>query len=161
MRHSPPATITVTLGPASQLSLTPYGQPLTALEDGTYTVTANDASPPESFYLSGPSTNRSTGIRAVETENTSNSSRPSSTNSARYHSGSPASHTASDSWHSGVSATRLSTSPDPGLGPAPRGEKRGLGSFALSIREGGRGCPQSSISSEQKGPSRFRRTTTQ
>jgi hypothetical protein len=66
---SPPATnVAVRVGPGRKISLTtPYGQRLTALEAGRYTVTVNDLSPRDSFHLLGPGTNRSTSVRAVGT----------------------------------------------------------------------------------------------
>lgn len=65
---APPATLTVDLSPRGQLSLkTPYGQPLTALEAGTYTTNIDDASPRENFHLIGHGTNRATSIRGVGT----------------------------------------------------------------------------------------------
>jgi hypothetical protein len=65
---APPKTLTVQIGPGSQLSLkTPYGQPLSALEAGDYTMTVSDLSPRENFHLIGPGTNQATGVRAVGT----------------------------------------------------------------------------------------------
>jgi hypothetical protein len=65
---APPTTLTVNVGPGSQISLkTPYAQRLTALEAGQYTMTITDVSPRENFHLIGPGLNQSTGLRAVGT----------------------------------------------------------------------------------------------
>lgn len=66
---SPPATtLTVEVSSGSNATLkTAYGQPLTALESGTYTMAVNDASTHENFHLVGPGTNRSTSVRGVGT----------------------------------------------------------------------------------------------
>jgi hypothetical protein len=75
---SPPAAnIGVSVAPGPKLSLiAPYGQPLTELEAGKYTVTVSDRSRRDNFHLLGPATNRSTGVRAVGTMNWTLNLRP-------------------------------------------------------------------------------------
>ena len=62
---APPATtLTARVGPGFAVSVkTAYGQPLTALRAGTYTVAVTDSSTRESFHLAGPRTNRATKVR--------------------------------------------------------------------------------------------------
>jgi hypothetical protein len=64
----PPLTFTVTLDTSGHAKLTTaYGQPLTALEPGTYTVTVSDNSPKQNFRLTGPGVSSATGLRTVGT----------------------------------------------------------------------------------------------
>ena len=61
----PPHTITVTIGPARTLALTtPYGQPVTALEAGTYSFAVTDRSTIDNIHITGPSVNVATGRRS-------------------------------------------------------------------------------------------------
>jgi hypothetical protein len=60
----PPHAITVALDPGRAPVLkTPYGQPVTALEAGTYSVAITDRSRTDNFHLTGPTVNRATGRR--------------------------------------------------------------------------------------------------
>jgi hypothetical protein len=61
---SPPNQIAVTLGPGRTLALhTPYGQPVIALETGTYSFAVADRSRADNFHITGPAVNRATGRR--------------------------------------------------------------------------------------------------
>jgi hypothetical protein len=63
-----PMTVAVTLDAGAHARLTTaFGQPLTALESGTYTVTVSDNSPKQNFRLTGPGVSRATGVRSVGT----------------------------------------------------------------------------------------------
>lgn len=62
----PPMTFTITLGTDGHARLTTaYGQPLTALESGTYTVSVIDNSSKQNIRLTGPGVSRATGLQAV------------------------------------------------------------------------------------------------
>lgn len=63
---APPATtLTAQVGPGAKASVkTAYGQPLTALRAGMYTVAVTDGSTRESFHLTGPRVDRATKVRA-------------------------------------------------------------------------------------------------
>lgn len=62
---SPPLhRVTVTVGPRHTLALqTPYGQPVTALEAGTYTFAITDRSRTDNVHITGPKVNVRTGRR--------------------------------------------------------------------------------------------------
>lgn len=59
-----PHEVTVAVGPGRRLTLmTPYGQPVTALEAGKYTFAASDESRTDNFHITGPKVNVATGLR--------------------------------------------------------------------------------------------------
>jgi hypothetical protein len=63
---APPRRLTATLRPQRRLVIrTSYGNPVTALEAGLYTVTVSDASRSDDFHLAGPGVNKRTGIRST------------------------------------------------------------------------------------------------
>jgi F5/8 type C domain len=60
----PPTTLGAHVDPAKDVTLTtPYGNAVTALEDGTYTVSVTDASTAANFHLIGPGIDRRTSRR--------------------------------------------------------------------------------------------------
>jgi hypothetical protein len=62
---SPPSkALTATVGPRSSISLTTaYGDPLSAIETGTYALNVGDLSRQDGFHLSGPGVNLATTAR--------------------------------------------------------------------------------------------------
>jgi len=59
----PPQAMTVTVGPGQTLTLTtPYGQPVTALEAGTYSFTVTDRSANDNIRITGPGVTVATGL---------------------------------------------------------------------------------------------------
>jgi len=86
----PPHTITATVGPGRTLTLTtPYGQAVTALEDGTYTFTVADRSKADNIHISGPGVNVATGLHSRGKKTWTLRLRPST---YRYRSDRPKSH---------------------------------------------------------------------
>lgn len=60
----PPNRLAVTVGPHRTLMLkTPYGERVTALEAGEYTISVTDAARSDNFRLTGPGVNLATGLR--------------------------------------------------------------------------------------------------
>jgi hypothetical protein len=60
----PPHTVAVVVGPGRDLMLTtPYGQPLTALEAGTYSFAVTDQSTSDNIHITGPGVTVATGQR--------------------------------------------------------------------------------------------------
>jgi hypothetical protein len=60
----PPQTVTVTVGPGRTLALTtPYGQRVTALEAGDYSVAITDRSKSDNIHITGPGVTVATGRR--------------------------------------------------------------------------------------------------
>jgi len=61
---SPPRVVAVTVGPGRTLKLsTPYGQPVTALEAGTYSFRVADRSNTDNIHITGSGANVATGRR--------------------------------------------------------------------------------------------------
>jgi hypothetical protein len=60
---APPSTLRVSVSSGGHLSLrTSYGDPVTALETGRYTISVRDASKKDGFHLLGRGVNRRTGL---------------------------------------------------------------------------------------------------
>jgi hypothetical protein len=59
----PSTTLTASVGPGATMTLrTPYGNPVKALEGGSYQLVVRDSSRVENFHLSGPGVNIKTNL---------------------------------------------------------------------------------------------------